>query len=74
MPRYFFTIRRADGKTDGDPDGIILPNDAAARSHAEETIRQIQREEGCDHPGPMLIVYNEVRQTLLSLPVLPGCA
>ena len=74
MPRYFFTIRWSDGEIEDDPSGMILPNDMAALSHAEHTIRRIKQGDRCDHPGPMMIVHSETHQTLLSLPFLPGCA
>ena len=30
VPRYFFAIRWPDGRKQDDPDGTILPNEAAA--------------------------------------------
>jgi hypothetical protein len=74
VPRYFFTIRNPDGENEDDPHGTILPNNAAALIHAERTIAELQREYGYDHPGLMLIVKDETRRTVLSLPFLPGCA
>jgi hypothetical protein len=74
MPRYFFTIRRPGSEFEDDPGGMILPNDAAALSHAAHAIRELQKREGYDDPRLMMIVKNETRQPLLSLPFLPGCA
>jgi hypothetical protein len=74
MPRYFFTIRRLDSEIEDDPQGMILPNDAAALSHAEHEIRELQKGDGYDDPKLIMIVKSEIHQPLLSLPFLPACA
>ena len=73
-PRYFFTIRRLDGEIEDDTHGMILLNDAAALSYAEHAIRQLQKTGGYDDPQLMMILKNETRQPLSSLPFLLGCA
>lgn len=67
MPRYFFTIRGTAGEKD-DPHGTILPNDAAAFSSAERTIAELQKEEGYDDPGMIMIVRNHTHQIVWSIP------
>jgi len=74
MPRYFFTIRWPDGGVEDDPHGTILPNDSAALAYAERTIKELQREDGYHDPGLMMMVKTETRQTVLSLPFVPGFA
>jgi hypothetical protein len=73
MPRYFFAIRGTAGGRD-DPHGTILPNDAAALSHAERTIAELQKEEGYDDPGMIMIVRNHMHQMVWSIPFLPAIA
>jgi uncharacterized protein DUF6894 len=75
MPRYFFTIHRQD-QVGNDPDGTYLPDAEAARSYAEYTIRELRKKFGCTYnndPALMMIVKDEARQTVLSLPFFPGC-
>jgi hypothetical protein len=73
MPRYFFTIRGTAGEKD-DPHGTILPNDAAAFSSAERTIAELQKEEGYDDPGMIMIVRNHTHQMVWWIPFLPAYA
>jgi hypothetical protein len=73
MPRYFFAIRGTAGEKD-DPRGTILPNDAAALSYAERTIAEIQKEEGYDDLGKIMIVRNLTHQMVWSIPFLPAYA
>jgi hypothetical protein len=72
MPRYFFTIHGRDRIKD-DPEGTYLPDEAAALSYAEYTIRELQKKSGYDDLALMMFVQNEARQTVLSLPFFPGC-
>jgi hypothetical protein len=67
VQRYFFTIRGRD-----DPDGTYLPDVAAALSYAEYTIRK-RKKTGYNDLALMMIVTDEARQTVLSLPFFPGC-
>ncbi len=74
MPRYFFIIRASDAETEEDPHGTILPDLGAALSYAELTIRELQKEGEYRPPGPMMIVMDEARQVVLTLPFFPACA
>jgi hypothetical protein len=51
-----------------------LPNDAAAFSYAERTIAELQKEEGYDDPGMIMIVRNHTHQMVWSIPFLPAYA
>ena len=72
MPRYFFTIHRRD-RVEDDPDGAYLPDVAASLSYAEYTIRELRKKSVYNDPALMMIVKDEARQTVLSLPFFPGC-
>jgi hypothetical protein len=74
MPQYFFIIRAPDLETEDDPHGTNLPNLGAALSYAERTIRELQKEVEYKPPGPMMIVTDEDRRVVLTLPFSPGCA
>ena len=74
MPRYFFTVRRSNNQIESDPHGTMLADDAAALSYAERTIRELQGQRDCAHPGPMMFVEDEARHTVLTLPFFPGWA
>ena len=71
MPRYFFTIHGRDRIKD-DPEGTCLPDVAAAFSYAEYTIRNLRKKSGYNDPALMMIIKDEARQTVLSLPFFPG--
>jgi hypothetical protein len=73
VPRYFFKIV-SDGELEDDPHGTDLPNIEAALSYAERAINELRSESGFDDPGLMMIVEDEARRPVLSLPFLPGCA
>jgi hypothetical protein len=72
VPRYFFTIRRPDRVKD-DANGTNLPDVAAALSHAERTIQQLRKKSPYNDPALMMIVKDEARKMVLSLPFFPGC-
>ena len=75
MPRYFFTIH-GRAKVEDDPTGTYLPDVAAALSYAEDTIRELRKKSGYTYnndPALIMIVKDEARQTVLSLPFFPGC-
>ena len=72
MPQYFFTIHRGD-RVEDDPDGTYLPDVAAALSYAEHTIRELRKKGGYNDLALMMIVADQSRQTVLSLPFFPGC-
>jgi len=75
MPRYSFTIQGQDRVVD-DPEGTYLPGEAATLSYAEYTIRELRNKSDYTYnndPALMMIVKDEARQTVLSLPFFPGC-
>jgi hypothetical protein len=75
MPRYFFTTH-GRAKVQDDPAGTYLPPVAAALSYAEYTIRELRKKSRYTYnndPALMMIVKDEARQTVLSLPFFPGC-
>jgi hypothetical protein len=72
VPRYFFTIHGRD-RVEDDPDGIYLPDAAAALSYAEHTIRELRKKSGYDDLALMMFVTDQSGQTVLSLPFFPGC-
>ena len=74
MPRYFFARWWPDGRKQDDPDGTILPNEAAALSYAERIVESLRKESGYNNPGLMMFVRNERQQIVLSIPFLPACA
>jgi hypothetical protein len=73
MPRYFFTIHGRE-QVEDDPAGTYLPNAEPALSYAEYTIREL-RKKSCykDDLALMMLVKDQARQTVLSLPFFPGC-
>jgi hypothetical protein len=73
MPRYFFTIHRQD-RVEDDRDGTYLPDAEAALSYADYTIRELRKKSGYkDDLSLAMIVEDQARQTVLSLPFFPGC-
>ena len=71
MQQYFFTISGPDW-VEADPHGAYLPDAAAALSYAEYTIRELRKKSGWNDPALMMFVQDQARQTVLSLPFLPG--
>jgi hypothetical protein len=65
----FFTIRGRD-RVENDPDGVYLP-DVARPTYADYTIRKL-RKRGGYNPALMMVVEDQARQTVLSLPFFPG--
>ena len=72
VPQYFFTIHRGD-RVEDDPDSAYLPDVAAALSYAEHTIQELRKKSGYNDLALMMIVTDQSRQTVLSLPFWPGC-
>jgi len=72
VPRYFFTVLRGD-RVEDDRDGTYLPDDMAALSYAEYTIRELRKKSGYNDLALMMIVTDQARQVVLSLPFFPGC-
>jgi hypothetical protein len=73
VPQYFFTIRWPDHEH-GDRLRASLPDDAAALDHAIRIVRDLKQGGEYDDPGLMMIVRNQMLNTVLSLPFLAGCA
>ena len=71
MPRFFFTIH-GRAQVEDDPVGTYLPDEAAALSYAEYTIRELRKKSGYKDPALMMMIKDEARQTVLSLPFFPG--
>jgi hypothetical protein len=57
------------GRVKDDPHGTNLPDVAAALSHAE----RLRRESPYNDPALVMIVKDEARKMVLSLPFFPGC-
>ena len=77
MPRYSFVLRATTGKGDDAPilsEDVILPNDAAALSNAERMLERFQKENCYDDRGITMIVQDEIRNMVWSIPLLPGYA
>ena len=73
MPRYFFTIH-GRAKIEDDPAGTYLPDVAAALSYAEDTIRELRKQNGYkDDLSLMMMVKDQAGQMVLPLPFFPGC-
>jgi hypothetical protein len=53
---------------------VILPSDAAALSNAEQMLARLKKENGYDDPGMTMIVQNEIRDMVWSIPLLPARA
>jgi hypothetical protein len=50
-----------------------LPDVPAALSHAEHKIRELRKESPYNDPALVMIVKDEARKMVLSLPFFPGC-
>ena len=72
MPRYFFTIH-GRAQVEDDPLGTYLPDVAAALSYAEYTIQELRKKSSYNDQTLMMIVEDQARQMVLSLPFFPGC-
>ncbi len=73
MPQFLFTVQRQD-QVENDPACTYLPDEAAALSYAEHTIRELRKQTGYkDDLALIMIVKDQAGQTVLSLPFFPGC-
>jgi hypothetical protein len=73
MPRYFFTIHGRK-QVEDNPAGAYLPDAKAALSCAAFIIRELRKNNDyVDDPSLMMIIKDEVGQTVSSLPFFPGC-
>ena len=73
MPRYYFTILWVDHE-DIDPQGAQLADDGAALDDACRLVDRLRASGGYSDPRLAVEVRNEMRQRVLSMPFLPGCA
>jgi len=65
MPRYYFDVRWPDRKDD-DETGMVLADDAAARDHAEDLIREMK--EGNGHDPGLTIVVAKAWKVIFTIP------
>jgi hypothetical protein len=73
LPRYYFTILWADHE-DIDSQGAQLADDRAALGYACHLVDRLRASGGYSDPRLAIEVRNEMRQRVLSIPFLPGCA
>ena len=74
MSLYFFTIRDSERRVRDDPDGTNLPNAAAALLCAEHKISELRHEFGYNNPQLIMIVQDQHRHSVWSLPFLTASA
>jgi hypothetical protein len=67
MPRYFFVITYADHQID-DPDGTLLPADAAAIEYARRIITDLREERRPEEPEPSIAVKNAAGEVIYRFP------
>jgi hypothetical protein len=72
VPRYYFTIRSCDHERK-DEHRVVLRDVSAAFDYACRMVRELTAS-GYNDPGLLVIVRNEMRQRVLSIPSLPACA
>jgi hypothetical protein len=66
VPRYHFVVRAPDRAHD-DPDGMHFPSHEAAREHGHRVVREL-REDGYSPRDAALLIQDETRQTVHSIP------
>ena len=73
MPRYFFSIQTEDDNTpaEGSAD---LSDDAAALAHACEIVRELMQTFVHARRSARVMVRDETRPMVLSIPFLAACA
>ena len=65
--RYFFDLE--DGEPPfRDPDGALFPGPDAARTHAEQIVRELKEGGGYDDPLLVLLVKDENGTAIFSIP------
>ena len=72
MPQYYFTIRSGD-REDDDERCVVLQDVAAALDYACGIVRELSVNK-YDDAGLAVIVRNETREIVLSVPFLAACA
>jgi uncharacterized protein DUF6894 len=65
--RYHFVVRAAD-HTHDDPDGTHFPNHEAAREHGHRIVRELREGGGYNPEDAVLLIQDETRQTVHSIP------
>ena len=71
MPTYFFTIQRRD-RVENYPGDAYLPDVAAALSYADDTIRELRKQDGYkDDLSLMMMVKDQAGQMVFALAVFP---
>ena len=73
VQRYFFSVRWSDHEDD-DPSGTLLSGNAAALNHADRLVRELKEGGSCNDPNLMVIVRDEMKKVVLSIPFLAACA
>jgi hypothetical protein len=71
VQRYFFTVR-GSAVVEDDAHGTYLPDDAAALSYAEHSVRELRKKRSRNDPALMMVVQDQARQPLLYVPFFPG--
>jgi hypothetical protein len=71
VPRYFFVVQWPGVEVD-DPQGTLLPHDAAAIAFAERCIQEIKEDKSLADPSMAMIVKREAFGTVLTIPFFPG--
>jgi hypothetical protein len=71
--RYFFGLRWSD-REDDDPSGAVLSDNAAALNYADRLIPELKEGGRYDDPNLMVIVRDEMKAVVLSIPFLAACA
>jgi hypothetical protein len=72
MPQFFFTVRAGEG--DADERAAELSDDAAALAYACEIIRELMRSFAYTDGSACVMVSDETRPMVLSVPFLAACA
>jgi hypothetical protein len=72
MPEYSFTIRSSD-HGHKEEHCAALQDVSAALDHACRILRELSVN-GCNDPGLLVTVRNEMREMVLSVPLLAACA
>jgi hypothetical protein len=73
VQRYFFCVRWPDHEDD-DPKGTLLSDNAAALNYADCLIRELKEGGRYNDPNLMVIVRDEMKNVVLSIPFLAACA
>jgi hypothetical protein len=73
VQRYFFGVRWSDHEDD-DPNGTLLSDNTAALNYADRLIRELKGGGRYNDPNLMVIVKDEMKKVVLSIPFLAACA